>query len=418
MLRVPDLLRAFADRRTAACVLLGFSSGLPLVLTGDNLQLWLRAEGLDLKSVGALTLVGLPYVWKFAWAPILDAVPAPFLDRRRGWILVFQILLIAAIATMGFQSPAAGALGPVVPLACIVAFLSASQDVVIDAWRADALPEDRLAPGAAAYVTGYRAGMIAGGAGALLLVSTTGWAMTYFAAAAAMAVGVVGTFVATPPLRRTPPLWFGDAIVQPFTRFFRRRGAVMLLAFVVVFKLPDVVAASMTAPFLQDLGVPLERIGAIRQGLGIFVTIGGALAGAAIAVRLGLRRALWTFGILQAVSNLAFVALAAAGPSDAALVAAIVVENFCGGLVTAGFVAFLASLCDAECSATQFALLTALNAFARTTVGAPAGALAEAVGWPAFFAWSAALGVPGLLLLRWTRTPERVTPEAASLAAA
>jgi PAT family beta-lactamase induction signal transducer AmpG len=414
---VPAPLRAFTERRTAACLLLGFSSGLPLVLTGDNLQLWIREDGFDLKTVGALTLVGLPYVWKAAWAPLLDRFALPFLDRRRGWILVFQVLLAAAIAGMSLCDPRAS-LSTTVYLACAVAFLSASQDVVIDAWRADALPADRLAPGAAAHVTGYRIGMIAGGAGALLLVGTTGWATTYLVAAGAMAIGVAGTFVAPPPLREAAPGSFAEAVVEPFREFLLRRGAVALLAFVVLFKLPDVVASSMTAPFLKDLGIPLERIGAVRQGLGVFVTIGGTLAGAAITVRMGLRRALWVFGVLQAVSNLAFVGLASAGPSDAAMVAAIVVENFCGGLVTAGFVAFLASLCDARYSATQFALLTALNALARTVVGAPAGAFAEAVGWPAFFAWSAVLGLPGLLLLRWTRTPDRVPEEAARLAAA
>jgi MFS transporter, PAT family, beta-lactamase induction signal transducer AmpG len=411
----------------AACLLLGVSSALPLVLLGDNLQFWLRSEGFDLKTVAFVGTVAAPYGFKFAWAPLLDRYAPPLLDRRRGWLLVAQILLVVTIAAIALVDPRAS-LGTAAAVATAVAVLGATQDVAIDAWRTDAIETERQAAGASSYVTGYRLGMIGGGSGALLLVGGLGWSWqaTYLAAAGAMGLGIAGTLLAPAPRAVSPPATLRDAVVLPFREFFARHGprtAAFLLVFVVVFKLPDFVAGNMTPAFLIDLGIKAERIGAVRQGLGPVFTIAGTLAGGLLVARLGLRPSLWVFGVLQAVSNLAFLGLAAAGGSDAALLATVAVENFCAGLVTAGFVAFLTSLCDARCSATQYALLTSLMALARDLLTkGPSGWLAEELGWPGFFAASAALGVPGLLLLRWTRpaaaAPPAAAGEAARLAAA
>ncbi|MCE9634534.1 MAG: AmpG family muropeptide MFS transporter [Planctomycetes bacterium] len=390
----------------AAVLLLGFSSGLPLALTGDTLALWLTDHGMKLAEIGAFAAVGTPYMLKFLWAPFLDRFAPPVLGRllgaRRGWIVAAQLVLAVATIALASCDPAAS-IGLLASAAIAVAFASATQDIVIDAWRTETLREDEAAPGASVHVTGYRIGMLASGAGALLLRGPAGfsWSATYLACGALLTVGLVGAFLAPSPERTSPPATIADAVVLPFREFWARRGAWFVLAFILLFKLPDVIAGAMTMPFLRQTGIPLEQIASVRQGLGVFVTIAGTLAGGFVAARVGLRRALWIYGILQAVSNLAFWGLAVAGPSLGALTGAVIVENFCAGLVTAGFLGFLQRQCSPALAATQFALLTSLMALPRTFVGAPAGWLADRLGWPAFFAVSALFGIPGLLLLPW-----------------
>lgn len=399
--------RTYLSRRMAAVLCLGFSSGLPLALTGDTLALWLTDHGMSLAKIGLFAAVGTPYVFKFAWAPFLDRfappVPslrgAPLLDRRRGWIVVSQAVLALAVLWMTQCDPAESVMGLAIA-AFAVAFASATQDIVVDAWRTETLTGADTAPGASLHVTGYRIGMLVSGAGALLLRGAgASWGTAYLACGALLAIGVVGALLAPSPVRAAPPTTLEDAVVLPFRDLIARPGALYVLLFIVVFKLPDVVAGAMTMPFLKQAGFAPEVIGTMRQGMGIFVTIVGTLAGGWIAARVGLRRALWIYGVLQAVSNLAFWGLALAGPDVRALGAAVVVENFCAGLVTAGFLGFLQRQCSPALAATQFALLTSLMAVPSRFLGAPAGAMADALGWPAFFAVSALLGLPGLALL-------------------
>jgi PAT family beta-lactamase induction signal transducer AmpG len=301
--------------------------------------------------------------------------------------------------------------------ALLAVVAAAAQDVVVDAWRAESFGDREVGAGAAAGVVGYRVAMLATGAGALWLTGAAGfsWPQTYLLAAGAVAVGVAGTFLAPPPPRVAAPSTLRAAVADPLREFLARRGAWAVLAFILVFKLPDVAAAAMTAPFLVKLGFAKEEIAGVRQGLGMLVTIAGTLAGGVLVTRRGLLRSLWTLAALQAASNLGFWALALAGPRLDALTAAVVVENFCAGLVAAGFVGFLTAQCDPRHAAFQYALLSALMAAFRL-VGAPAGYLAEALGWPAFFVATALLGLPGMLLLPYVGT--RGAPAAAAPARA
>ena len=410
-------LSAFANRRAAALLLLGFASGFPLTLTDATLQAWLVKSGHDMKTVGLASFVAAPYLLKPLWAPLLDRYAPPFLGRRRGWLVVAQVLLAIAVAAMAFGDPAI-ALGPIGVAAVLVAFFSASQDIVSDAYRADVLPDEERGAGAAAYVTGYRIAMIVTGAGILMLVdAATGpgwtWRAAYLAAAGvAMLFPIISFFAPEPERRIAEPETLAAAIVEPLRQFLGRTDGLLLLAFVALFKLPDALCGKMTLPFLLQSGVEAGRVGAIRQGVGVFVSIAGALVGGGIVARIGLLRSLWLFGVLQAVSNLAFLALtqswalsADGTPRTDALVGVICVENFCGGLVAAGFVGFLMSRCDPRHSATQYALLTSVLAVTGLVAGASSGYLQSGLGWTGFFVASVLAAIPGMLLLPWIRVP-------------
>lgn len=385
-----------------ALALLGFASGLPLYLTGRTLQAWMRVENVDLTTIGLFSLVGLPYSLKWLWAPVMDRYVPPFLGRRRGWLLIAQVALLVAIAAMSLQDPGRG-LRLLAFNAIVIAFFSASQDVVVDAYRTDILVSRELGAGAAIWVLGYRVALLATGALAFVLADRMPWPIVYLVLSSLVLIGVASTLFAPEPLlREPPPRTFREAVESPFREFFARAGtrrAFLVLLFIVVYKLPDYLAASLATPFLLDVGFSQTDIGAIQGGLGIAVTIAGALAGGALVARLDINRSLWLVGGLQAVSNLAYYGLALAGKSQAFLVGAIVIENFCTGLVASGFVAFLMSLCDARFSATQFALLSSLMGVSRDVLVAPSGMFAERLGWPGFFLLSLAAAIPGLLLL-------------------
>jgi PAT family beta-lactamase induction signal transducer AmpG len=408
---VTNVLRVFTNRRAAALVLLGFASGFPLTLTDATLQAWLVRSGHDMKTVGLASFVAAPYLLKPLWAPLLDRYAPPFLGRRRGWLAVFQVLLALAVAAMAFCDPATS-LGPIGVAAVCVAFASASQDIVADAYRADVLPEEERGAGAASFVTGYRIALVLVGAGVLLLVDTTGgagltWRAAYLAAAgAALLFPLVTLFAPEPERSVAEPESLAAAVVEPLRQFLARRDGLVLLAFVALFKLPDAVCGKMTLPFLLQSGVTEARIGAVRQGVGVAVSIAGALVGGGVVAKIGLRASLWTFGALQAASNLAFLALTApwalhddGSPTTAALVAVVSVENFCGGLVAAGFVGFLMSRCDPRFSATQYALLTSVLAVTGLLAGATSGYLQTGLGWPGFFVASVLMAAPGMALL-------------------
>ncbi len=386
----------------AAQLFLGFASGLPLALTGETLQAWMKTEGANLAAIGLFSLVGFPYLLKFVWSPLMDRYVPPFLGRRRGWILVTQGLLIGAIAGLGLSDPSKS-LTLVALLALLVAFLSASQDIVIDAYRTDVLPAEERGAGVAVSSTGYRVAVITSGAGALILAGyDVPWSVVYLVMALAMVIGICGTLFAPEPARHVaPPETLAEAVVNPFRQFTRRPLGWLTLLFVALFRLPDVTAGMMTLPFLMDIGFNLQSIGVLRQFLGPAVITVGALVGGALVAKLSLRQCLWVFAIVQALSNAAFLALAQTGPRYDVLVGVVLVESFCTGLTIAGFLAFLISQCDPRFSATQYALLSSVMALARVFGGAPTGFVVEQTGWPWFFVITILSGIPGVLLLPW-----------------
>ncbi len=405
--------RLWGQPKMLVLAFLGFSSGLPLFLTSRTLQAWMTTEGVDLTTIGLFSLVALPYSLKFLWAPVMDRYIPPFLGRRRGWLLIVQLALLAAIAAMALQDPRT-ALRMLAFNAILIAFFSASQDIVIDAYRADILTDREMGAGAAIWVVGYRVALLTTGALAFVLADRLPWSIVYLVMAALMLIGIVTTLRAPEPvLRGSPPETFAEAVTLPFKEFFQRAGkltALFVLAFIVLYKLPDYLAATMATPFLLDAGYTQTDIGTIQGGLGLAATIVGALSGGVVVARMGINRSLWVFGFLQAISNLAYYTLSLMGRSYPFLVTTIVIENFCTGLVTAGFLAFLMSLCSVRFSATQFALLSSLMGVSRDLLSAPAGGIAESTGWPTYFLITLIAALPGLLLLPVFAPWHRDTP--------
>jgi MFS transporter, PAT family, beta-lactamase induction signal transducer AmpG len=397
--RFKESCSVYANRRVLCLLGLGFSSGLPLSLTGSTLQAWMTVEKVDLSLIGIFSLVGLPYTLKMLWSPLLDRYAPSWLGRRRGWILISQVLLALSIFVLGLVSPrAVPAL--VAVLAVTVAFFSASQDIVVDAYRADVLPPRELGAGAATAVIGYRLAMLTSGALAMILSDHLPWRLVYTSMAALMLCCTLFTFLAPEPTERvTPPKTLGEAVWKPLTSYFQRSGAIEMLCFIVVYKLGDAIAGAMTTPFLLDLGFTRTDVGTVNKAFGLISTILGTLAGGGIIARLGINRSLWVFAFLQAFSNLAFTGLAFLGKSYPAMVAAIGIENICGGMGSAAFIAFLMSLCDKRFTATQYALLSSLMAMARVVAGVPTGFMVTSLGWPMFYAVSVLGAVPGILLL-------------------
>ena len=397
-----SLLKVFQSRKMAALLLLGFGSGLPLFLTSNTLKAWMTVEDVDLTAIGLFSLVGLPYSLKFLWSPIIDRFALPFLGRRRGWLLVMQIALTLGIAVMAFQQPKQ-ALQLLAINALAIAFFSATQDIAVDAYRTDVLKELELGAGAAGFVAGYRGALVITASVALILADRIPWKSVYLLMAALMAVGIIGTLLAPEPSRKIqPPESLRDALILPFAEIFQRLGGmrtILSFAFIVLYKLGDSFLGNMSLPFLLKAGFTKTDVGAIQGGMGIIASIVGALVGGAILSRIGINRSLWVFGVLQAVSNLAYYVLALTGKNYQVMVLAINIEQFCGGLGNAAFLGFLMSLCNPRFSATQFALLSSFMAFSRDLLSSPGGLIAEKTGWPAFFLISIAAAIPGLLLL-------------------
>lgn len=397
----------------AALLLLGFSSGLPLFLTGTTLQPWMKQQGVDLGSIGLFSLVGLPYSLKFIWAPLLDRFVPPFLGRRRGWLLLTQLALIIAIATLSLQKPAQ-ALELLAVNAIFIAFFSATQDIASDAYRTDVLHKLEMGAGAAVFVLGYRIALLVTGGLAFILADQIPWPMVYLLMSVFMVIGVAASFFAPEPeLDENRPASLVDAVILPFGEFFQRNGFLLgflSLLFIVLYKYGDALLSNMSRLFLLDIGFTNTDIGAIQGGMGLIATIVGTLAGGAILSKIGINRSLWIFGALQAVSNLGYFVLANFGKNYQFLVLTINIENFCGGLGTAAFVAFLMSLCNHRFTATQYALLSSFMAVSRDLFVAPAGYLAKSTGWPTFFLITIGACIPGLLLLPifapWNAPPE------------
>jgi PAT family beta-lactamase induction signal transducer AmpG len=382
---------------------LGFASGLPLALTSGTLQAWATVDNVSLQNIGFLTLIGTAYTLKFLWAPLVDRYAPPFLGRRRSWIFLTQMLLAAAIACMGLFSPA-GHLGLLAALAVLVAFLSATQDIAFDAYSTDVLRKEERAAGAAVKVLGYRLAMIVSGGLALVLADQwLGWQNMYFLMGGFMAVCAIATVLAPEPeIVARAPRSLAVAVVEPLVEFFRRRGAITILLLIVLYKLGDAFAGALSTTFLlRGAGFSVSEVGTINKVFGLAATIVGALAGGSIMARLGLYRSLMLFGLLQAVSNFGYWVLAVTPPQVYSMALVVAVENLCGGLGTAAFVALLMALCKQEFSATQFALLSALSAVGRTYLAGPlTPPLVESIGWPGFFVITVLIALPGLILLR------------------
>ena len=409
-----DYSAVFRDRNLAVILFLAFSSGLPLALTSGTLQAWMTVDGVALTTIGFFTLAGLPYTWKFLWSPAMDRYVPPFLGRRRGWLVVTQLALMAGIAGMAMCSPRED-LRLLGALAVFVAFASASQDIAFDAFRTDSVTREQRGLAGAFTVVGYRIAMLVSGALALVLVAGSdwlgalGWRDTYLLMAGLMAVGMVATLLAKePPPVAPPPRTMREAFVEPLREFLSRPSALWILLLLVLYKLGDAFAGSLTTAFLlRGAGFSLADVGYVNKGMGLAATIVGALFGGVIMVRLGLYRSLMGFGILQAVSNLTFMWLAFAGQSYPVMIVAIGFENLSGGMGTAAFIALLMALCDHRFTATQYALLSALASFGRVYVGPVAGFAVDprylGMGWPTFFFLTFVVALPGLVLLAWKR---------------
>ncbi len=399
---IASALKVFQSRKMTALLLLGFASGLPLFLTSRTLQAWMTTAGVDLGTIGLFSLVGLPYSFKFLWSPLIDRFVPPFLGRRRGWLVITQVLLTVAIATMSLWNPTQS-LQLIAVTALAIAFFSASQDIVFDAYRVDVLEEREMGAGAAVAVLGYRIALLVTGGLALILADQMPWNLVYLAMAGLMGLSLAYTLFAPEPERQVqPPASLTEAVILPFQEFFQRSGAlvaILVLVFITLYRFGDALINNMATPFLLQMGFSQSAIGAIQGGMGLLATIVGTLTGGAILSQIGINRSLWVFGGLQALSNLAYFVLAIVGQNYPLMVVAINIENFCSGLGTAGFVAFLMSQCNPRFSATQFALLSSLMAISRDILVAPAGKIAEQTGWPLFFLISIAAALPGLLLL-------------------
>jgi PAT family beta-lactamase induction signal transducer AmpG len=380
-------------------LLMGFACGLPLLLTLGLLQAWMKESGIDLTWIGMITLVQIPYTWKFIWAPFMDRFIPPFLGRRRGWLIMAQIGLMFSIIALGFSDPIEKT-GLMVLAAVLVAFFSASQDIVVDAYRREDLADEELGLGSSLYIYGYRIGMWLAGGGGLILADHFSYSSVYAIMALCMLVGVFTTlFAPEPEIEGKPPQNMKAAILDPLRDYFRRNEALWVLAFILLFKVGDTMAAAITMPFYLDIGFTKTEIGTVVKVFGSWAMIVGAILGGVIMLRLGINRSLWIFGVLQALSTAGFALLARIGQSIPVLSGVIAFENLSSGMGTAAFVAFMASITNKRFTATQYALLTSIMGMPRVVASAPTGFMAKHMGWEGFFIFCALIAIPGILLL-------------------
>ncbi len=420
----------YCDRRVIAILFLGFSEGLPLALTGATLSVWLRESGISKTAIGLFALVTMPYALKFIWAPLIDRLRLPVITRvfgrRRGWALVTQSALMLALIGLGFTDPLKD-LWWTAFLAVIVAFCSASQDIVIDAYRVETLDEKQQGAGAATLVLGYRFGMLSSGAGALYLAQFFGWQAAYCTMAALVAVGMVTILLNREPKavssaeaqawerrfsarvgrRARLRAWLYGAVVAPFAQFMTRQGWLGILLFIASYKLGDVLIGTMASSFYVDLGFEKAEIATVTKLFGLWATIVGGLIGGVLVSRIGVLRSLLIGGLMQMVANLGFVILATAGHDIRVLAATVAVENLCGGIATAAFVAYLSGLCDAAYTATQYALLSSFYKLGGDLFGSFSGMLADSMDWISFFLLATTGALPGLMILLWLMGRQR-----------
>jgi len=394
-----SLLKIILSGRMLVALLMGFACGLPLLLTISLLQAWMKEEGVDLTVIGLMALVGLPYTLKFLWAPFIDRFTLPFFGRRRGWLLVAQVALMFSIVGLGLTAPGNNP-WMVAFAAFLVTFFSASQDIVVDAYRREDLSDEELGLGSSLYVNGYRVGMLLASGGGLIMADHMSFFMVYVIMAACMLPGVITTILAPEPHASAgTPKSLKEAAIGPLVEYFSRNGAVWILAFILLYKIGDQMASAMTTPFYLDIGFTKTEIGAVVKIFGFSATIAGSLIGGILMLRLGINRSLWIFGFLQAISTAGFAILAKIGYSIVALSGVIAFENLSGGMGTAAYVAFMASITNKKFTATQYALLTSLMGVPRVMASAPTGFLAKNIGWESFFIFCTLIAIPGMLLL-------------------
>jgi len=393
------MLKSILSRRMLVSFIFGFSCGLPLLLTMTVLQAWMKQENVDLSVIGLMALVGFPYTIKFLWAPFLDRYTLPFLGRRRGWLLIAQILLAFSIAGLGLTRPAESP-WMVAFAAFLMTFFSASQDIVVDAYRREDLADEELGLGSSLYINGYRVGMLVASGGGLILADMIPFSQVYMVMGLFMIPGIITTLLTPEPeITEKMPVNMKEAVIDPLVEYFSRNHAIWILAFILFYKIGDTMALAMTTPFYLDIGFTMTEIGAVVKLFGFWATIAGGLAGGIVMIKMGINRSLWVFGFLQALSILGFVLLARTGPSVTILSGVIAFENLSGGMGTAAYSAFMAKITNKKFTATQYALLTSLMGIPRVIAAAPTGYLAEQLGWEMFFLFCTVMAIPGILML-------------------
>lgn len=410
---IPRWLIPYLHAPLPAILAIGFACGVPLALTASTLSLWLKEAQVDKAAIGLFAAVALPYSFRFAWSPLVDGMAFPVLSRllgrRKGWMIGMQLLLALSIVLLGLADPAANPWVTALA-ALLVAACSATLDIVCDAFRIEALPEERQGHGAAVYILGYRLGMIASSAGALYLATYFGWQATYFTMALLLGIGTLAALCSVEPESSLPPGaaalrghdaagWLHHYVVEPLRNFRQRPMWLSILCFTALYKLPDAFIGLMSNPFLVETGFTKIQIADIAKLYGLLATIAGGFIGAKLIERYGLIRILWVFGLGQGLTNLLYVALVHMGPDLRVLAALITADNLVNGISSVAFVAYLSALCDRRFTATQYALLGSLANIGRTLLSTPAGIAAEALGWSAFFTLSVFLAAPALVLL-------------------
>ena len=395
----PSMWRVILSRRMLVTFVMGFSCGLPLLLTLSVLQAWMKDEGVDLTVIGMMSLVGLPYTLKFLWAPALDRFTILFLGRRRGWLLVAQLALVGAIIGLGLTHPGENPWS-VAFAAFLVTFFSASQDIVVDAYRREDLADEELGLGSSLYVNGYRVGMLLASGGGLIMADHMSFQAVYLILAVCMLPGIITTLLTPEPrAAEGTPRTIAEAVINPMVEYFSRSGALWMLAFILFYKIGDTMASAMTMPFYLEVGFTKTEIGTVVKLFGFWATIIGGLGGGIVMLRLKINKSLWIFGFLQAISTACFVILTKTGPSNTVLAGVVAFENLSSGMGTAAFAAFMASITNKKFTATQYALLTSLMGIPRVFASAPTGFMVKRIGWDGFFITCALLAIPGMLLL-------------------
>ncbi|WP_445621784.1 AmpG family muropeptide MFS transporter [Kushneria sp. Sum13] len=399
-----------AVARHGITFLMGLASGLPLLLTGSVLQAWMTDAGVSLDAVGLLALIGIPYTLKFLWAPLLDRFELPFLGRRRGWLLLTQLLLTALIVALALSDPGLAPL-TVGVVALGISFFSATQDIIIDAYRREHLPEKELGIGSSLYTYGYRTGMLFASGGGLMLADSIGFRATYLTMAVLLGACMLVTLMAPEPSaqRSMHPQNWRDTFLDPIRNFLTRPGALWLLLFILLYKLGDSVAGNLTTPFYKSLGFSNAEIGATVKIFGFWPLLGGIFLGGLVILRIGIYRSLWWFGLLQMASTAGFIWLNHVGHSIPVLATVVSLENAAAGMGTAAFLAFMAALTDKRFTAGQYALLSSIMGLPRVVISAPGGILSDAVGWDGFFLICTLAAIPGLMILWYFRQWRDIT---------
>lgn len=394
-----EMIQRTFSRKMLVALVMGFASGLPLLMTGSLLQAWLKDSGVELSKIGLVSLLGLPYSLKFVWAPFVDRYSIPLFGRRRGWLIIFQVLLMLTIFWLAGGDPinAPVLLGII---AFLTAFFSASQDIVIDAYRREDLCDEELGLGSSSYIFGYRMAMLLVGGGGMILADYFTFGSVYILLGICLIPAILTTiFTPEPKIDYKLPVSLKETVIEPLLEFFKRREVVWLLAFIVLYKIGDIMAAAMTTPFYMEIGFTKTQIGAVVKLVGMWALIVGGITGGIMMLKLGINKSLWIFGVLQAISTLGFGILTFTGVDTLALAGVIAFENFTGGMGTAAYAAFMASLTNKKFTATQYALLSSLMSVPRIFAAAPTGYLAQYTGWWNFFVFCTLAAIPGMLIL-------------------